>query len=88
MLSAIVFLPVVLCLEYMPNVEQLLLMLLLAITSFGILYSLFAKALWPIPSSEGVIIVLSEPILAPVWVDLLWRQTEPWFTLVGAIILT
>ena len=87
MLSAIVFLPVVLSLDYMPTVAQLLLMLLLAITSFGIPYSLFAKALRRIPSSEGVIIALSEPILAPLWVYLLWRQTEPWFTLVGGAII-
>jgi drug/metabolite transporter (DMT)-like permease len=89
LLSAIVFLPVVLRLGYMPNAGQLSAMLLLAITSFGLPYSLFAKAMRRIPASEGVIIALSEPILAPVWVWLLWRESEPWFTLVGgAIILT
>ena len=88
-LSAFVFLPVVLCLAYMPTAGQLLTMLLLAITSFGLPYILFAKALRRIPAGEGVIIALSEPILAPVWVWLFWRQSEPWFTLVGgAIILT
>jgi len=89
LLSAFVFLPVVLHLGYMPTIGQLLAMLLLAITSFGLPYTLFAKAMRRIPAAEGVIIALSEPILAPVWVWLFWRQTEPWFTLVGgAIILT
>ena len=85
--SAIVFLPVVLYLGYMPTIGQLLLMLLLAVTSFGIPYTLFAWALRRIPSTESVVIALSEPILAPVWVYLLWRQTEPWFTLVGGAII-
>jgi len=86
-LSAIVFLPVVLSLGYMPTAGQLSAMLLLAITSFGLPYSLFAKALRRIPAGEGVIIALSEPILAPVWVYLFWRQSEPWFTLVGGTII-
>ena len=87
LLSAFVFLPVVVNLGYMPTAGQLLIMLLLAITSFGLPYSLFAKAMRRISASEGVIIALSEPILAPVWVYLFWRQSEPWFTLVGGAII-
>ncbi len=85
--TALVFLPAVIWLGYVPTIGQLLAMLLLAITSFGIPYSLLAKALRRIPSSEGVVIALSEPILAPVWVYLLWRQPEQWFTLVGGAII-
>ena len=85
--TAIVFLPVVVINGYVPTWGQLLGMGVLAITSFGIPYSLFAKALRRIPSNEGVVIALSEPVLAPVWVYLLWRQPEQWYTLVGGAII-
>lgn len=85
--TAVVFLPVIVYQGYVPTWGQLLGMAVLAVTSFGIPYSLFAKALRRIPSNEGVVIGLSEPVLAPVWVYLLWGQTEQWFTLVGGAII-
>jgi drug/metabolite transporter (DMT)-like permease len=71
-----------------PDVQGLSYVAILGVVQIGIPYVLYAHALKSATAMEGVVLTMLEPILSPVWVMIVLRETPgPWALLGGAIVL-
>jgi drug/metabolite transporter (DMT)-like permease len=64
----------------------------LVIVGLGILqialpYLLFAQALKHLTAQEGGLISLSEPVMVPIWVLLVWGAPIAWHTIAGGTLI-
>ncbi|HWB10745.1 MAG TPA: EamA family transporter [Pirellulales bacterium] len=66
-----------------PSTRQLVVLALFGCLQMGIPYFLFARGLRYITSQEAVGIGLLEPVLAPLWVYLIYGEQPAWWTLAG-----
>ena len=86
-ITLLCFFPLMLRTGYFPTLPQLAMLAAFGVFQFALPYLLIARGLAKISAQEGVLIVLLEPILTPVWVYLVWEIGEPWWTVVGGTLV-
>ena len=86
-ITLLCFFPLMLRTGYFPTPAQLATLAAFGVFQFALPYLLIARGLAKISAQEGVLIVLLEPILTPVWVWLVWGIGEPWWTIVGGVLV-
>ena len=85
--TSAVLLPFVIWVNIWPNATQLALLCCFGIFQMGLPYVLFSRGLKQVSSVEASGIVLLEPILMPLWVWLVWRETPAWWTIAGGTLI-
>lgn len=88
LVTAAVFLPVVLTQGVMPTPLQFGFVAAFGMFQMGVPYVLFARGVKHIGGHEASGIGLIEPVLVPIWVYMAWRHAEDyeapqWWTLIG-----
>jgi len=79
--TSAVLLPFVIWANIWPNATQLTLLCCFGVFQMGLPYVLFSRGLKQVSSVEASGIVLLDPILLPLWVWLVWRETPAWWTI-------
>lgn len=87
LLAAAFLLPAAICFWISPSPVQWLFLIAFGALQMGIPYLLFFLSLRKISSQEAALLSLLEPILAPLWVRLLYGQSPAPWTLVGAALI-
>ena len=85
--TAAVLVPWVVYLDRWPSPGQLAVLAAFGAFQMGIPYTFMMRGLRSISSQEASAIALIEPVLMPVWVFLLWPETNAWWTVVGASLI-
>ena len=70
-----------------PNASGWIGLILLGVFQLGISYIVYAEAMKRVTALEGVLIPVIEPILNPVWVFLLLRETPGKWAMLGGVIV-
>ncbi|HAW28205.1 MAG TPA: hypothetical protein DCY03_08815, partial [Planctomycetaceae bacterium] len=60
---------------------------LLGVVQMGTPYVVFSHAVKTVKSQEAALLVLTEPILNPIWVWLFWGETVSLHTLIGCALI-
>lgn len=87
LLAAAFLLPAAVCFWVAPSPVQWLFLVAFGALQMGIPYLLFFLSLRKISAQEAALLSLLEPILAPLWVRLLYGQSPAPWTLVGAALI-
>ncbi|HBL42265.1 DMT family transporter [Gimesia sp.] len=87
LVSAAIIAPWVLSLGIRLTWLQLSLIALLGVVQMGTPYVVFSHAVKTVKSQEAALLVLTEPILNPIWVWLFWGETVSLHTLVGCALI-
>ncbi|MCA9014373.1 MAG: EamA family transporter, partial [Planctomycetaceae bacterium] len=66
---------------------QLFLIATLGVVQMGTPYVIFSHAVKTVNSQEAALLVLTEPILNPIWVWLFWGETVSLATLIGCALI-
>ncbi|MEE2876329.1 MAG: EamA family transporter [Candidatus Neomarinimicrobiota bacterium] len=85
-LATIIGLPFLLS-EKLPEIDGLLMLILLGVFQLGISYVLYTKAIQKVRAFEAVLITMLEPILNPIWVFLLYGEMPGRWAIVGGVIV-
>lgn len=87
LISAAIVAPWALTLGVSLTGTQLFLMIIMGSIQLGIPYVIFSHAVKTVNSQEAALLVLTEPILNPIWVWIFWGETVSITTLVGCTLI-
>jgi drug/metabolite transporter (DMT)-like permease len=85
LLTALVGLPF--ALHSLPDAKGWLGLILLGVFQLGFSYILFAEAMKHVTALEGILIPVLEPILNPIWVFLLLKESPGRWAVVGGTVV-
>lgn len=85
--AGIVLLPWALTVDVSLDAVQWSVVAALGILQMGVPYLLFARGLRSVPASEAALLTLTEAVLNPVWVWLLWNEVAPLSTWTGGSLI-
>lgn len=73
--------------EKMPNVSSLAGLSILGVFQLGIAYIFYTKAIHHVSALEGTLIPILEPLLNPVWVLLVTKETPSLYAFIGGLLV-